>query len=135
MDFIYKTYPPGSFDTHPLNFTTADQTFAVRKTLLRNIFKTFPRRRFVLIGDTTNNDVMGDYPDLAASFPGQVHCILMRNTSATDPQDRFPYNTKGFAGLKQEHYMFFNTPDDLHGLDFINGDCMNASVQAGTIEF
>lgn len=87
------------------------------------------------MGDTTNNDVMGDYPDLVKTFPGQVHCILLRNTSSTDPENRFPYNTKAFAGLKQEQYMFFNTPDDLKGLDFGNGDCRNSSVQSGPVTF
>lgn len=135
MDFIYKTYPLGSFDTRPLNFTTVDQTFSVRKTLLNKIFQTFPNRKFILIGDTTNNDVMNDYPELVSTFPGQVQCILLRNTTATDPGDKFPYNTKGFQSLKQEQYMFFTTADDLTGLDFGNGDCRNASAQMGTVDF
>jgi len=135
MDFIYKTYPLGSFDTRPLNFTTVDQTFSVRRTLLDKIFQTFPNRKFILIGDTTNNDVMSDYPELVSAFPGQVQCILLRNTSATDPDNKFPYNTKGFESLKQDQYMFFTTPDDLRGLDFGNGDCRNASARMGTVDF
>ncbi|KAG0644209.1 hypothetical protein HOY80DRAFT_878877 [Tuber brumale] len=135
MDFVYKTYPLGSFDTRPLNFTTVDQTFSVRRTLLNNIFQTFPNRKFILIGDTTNSDVMGDYPELVSAFPGQVQCILLRNTSATDPENKFPYNTKGFKTLKQGQYMFFTTPDDLRGLDFANGDCRNASARMGTVDF
>ncbi|CUS09779.1 unnamed protein product [Tuber aestivum] len=135
MDFIYKTYPLGSFDTRPLNFTTVDQTFSVRRTLLNEIFQTFPNRKFILIGDTTNSDVMSNYPELVSAFPGQVQCILLRNTSATDPDNGFPYNTKGFETLKQEQYMFFTTPDDLRGLDFANGDCRNASARMGTVDF
>lgn len=135
MQFIYHTYPVGSFDTRPLNFTTVDQTFSVRKTLLNKIFETFPQRRFVLVGDTTNNDVMKDYPELVTRFPGQVACILLRNTSATDSGNKFPYDTSGFKNLKQEQYMFFNIPDDLTGLDFTRGDCRNDSAQLGTVEF
>lgn len=135
MQFIYHTYPAGSFDTRPLNFTTVDQTFSVRKTLLNKIFETFPQRQFVLVGDTTNNDVMKDYPELVTRFPGQVACILLRNTSATDSGNKFPYDTSGFENLKQEQYMFFNTPDDLTGLDFTRGDCRNNSAQLGTVEF
>ena len=38
-------------------FTTVEQTFAVRKFLLERILRTFPRRQFGLIGDTSNPDV------------------------------------------------------------------------------
>ena len=45
---------------------------------------------------------------MAHSFPNQVACILLRNTSATD-DDKFPYDTSGFKGLDQSKYMFFRT--------------------------
>lgn len=132
MDFIYTHYPLGSFDTRPLNFTTAAQTFHSRQYLLYKIFQTFPKRKFVLIGDTTNNDVLTEYPDLPRVFPGQVACILIRNVTATEPQNRLPYNTRGFQNLKSEQYMFFNTPDDLTGIDFYRGQCRNASISQPT---
>jgi hypothetical protein len=128
MDFIYKTYPGGSFDTRPLNFSDVSATLSIRDYLLRRIFSTFPQRRFVLVADTSNSDVMKAYPQLAHDFPNQVQCILLRNTSATDPTDLFPYDTKGFEGLEQGKYMFFRTPDDLVGLDIQGGDCWNESV-------
>lgn len=62
MQFIYANYPGGSFDTRPLNFTNADETLSVREYLLVKIFETFPQRKFVLIADTSNSDVMTDYP-------------------------------------------------------------------------
>ena len=58
MDFIYKTYPGGSFDTRPLNFSNVDATLSIRKFLLDKIFQTFPHRKFVLVADTSNSDVM-----------------------------------------------------------------------------
>lgn len=128
MDFIYKTYPGGSFDTRPLNFSDVSATLSIRNYLLRRIFSTFPQRKFVLVADTSNSDVMKAYPQLAHDFPAQVQCILLRNTSATDPDDLFPYDTKGFQGLEQSKYMFFRTPDDLAGLDVQGGDCWNKSV-------
>lgn len=99
------------------------------------IFQTFPQRKFVLVGDTSNNDVMNDYPEMVTTFPNQVACILLRNISATDSGDKFPYDTTKFKGLKQEQYMFFTTPDDLTGLDFTNGDCRNNSAVMGTVTF
>lgn len=110
MDFIYKTYPGGSFDTRPLNFSDVNATLNIRKFLLQKIFLTYPQRKFVLVADTSNSDVMSDYPKMATDFPSQVLCIFLRNTSSTDSGDKFPYNTEGFKDLNPQSYMFFNVP-------------------------
>ena len=128
-NFIYKTYPGGSFDTRPLNFSDVSATLSIREFLLEKIFQTFPERKFILVADTSNSDVMRDYPGLVGKFPGQVQCIFLRNTSSTDSGDKFPYDTSGFKGINQTMYMFFNVPDDLTGLDIANGQCYNASVK------
>ncbi|KAH8907327.1 hypothetical protein BR93DRAFT_951499 [Coniochaeta sp. PMI_546] len=129
MDYIYKTYPLGSFDTRPLNFSDVSATLAIRKFLLDRIFQTFPQRKFILVGDTSNSDIMRDYPQLTKDYPGQVQCIFLRNTSSTDSADRFPYDTSGFKDLPQNQYMFFNVPDDLKNLDIVNGQCYNSTVK------
>ncbi len=128
MDFIYKTYPGGSFDTRPLNFSNVDETLSVRKYLLEKVFQTYPLRKFILIADTSNSDVMRDYPAMVTEFPGQVQCIFLRNTTATDSGDQFPYDTSGFQGLNQSMYMFFLVPDDLTNLDIVNGQCYNSTI-------
>lgn len=129
MDFIFKTYPGGSFDTRPLNFSDVSATLSIRKFLLDKVFATFPKRKFVLIADTSNSDVMSDYPQLAHEHPDQVQCIFLRNTSSTDSSDWFPYNTAGFEGLNNKSYMFFHVPDDLRGLDIANGQCLNSTIK------
>jgi phosphatidate phosphatase APP1 len=129
MDFIYKTYPLGSFDTRPLNFSDVSATLSIRKFLLDKIFETFPKRQFILVADTSNSDVMRDYPELYHEHPSQVLCILLRNTSSTDPGDKFPYDTSHFKDIPQNNYMFFNVPDDLNNLDIENGQCYNATVK------
>jgi hypothetical protein len=83
MDFVYKTYPLGSFDTRPLNFSDVAATLHIRRFLLDKIMRAYPQRKFVLVADTTNSDVMEAYPALYSDYPGQVSCILLRNTSAT----------------------------------------------------
>ena len=110
MDFIYKTYPGGSFDTRPLNFSNVSATLSIRRFLLDKIFLTYPERQFILVADTSNSDVMKDYPAMAKDYPGQVKCIFLRNTSATDDSDHFPYDTSGFEGIVENSYMFFNVP-------------------------
>ena len=66
---------------------------------------------------------------MATQYPGQVQCIFLRNTTATDPSDKFPYDTSGFKDLNQQSYMFFLVPDDLTNLDIANGQCYNASIK------
>ncbi|GKT87204.1 actin patch protein 1 [Colletotrichum tofieldiae] len=61
-------------------------------------------------------------------YPGQVQCILLRNTSATDSGNLFPYNTEGFKDIPQNSYMFFTVPDDLTNLDIAGGQCYNATI-------
>ncbi|KAI9793000.1 MAG: hypothetical protein M1835_007537 [Candelina submexicana] len=129
MDFIYKTYPGGSFDTRPLNFSDISATLSIRKFLLDKIFETYPKRKFILVADTSNSDVMRDYPKMVTDYPNQVQCIFLRNTSSTDSGDKFPYDTSGFKNLNQQLYMFFNVPDDLRHLDIANGQCYNTSIR------
>ena len=128
-EFIYNTYPGGSFDTRPLNFSDVSATLSIRKFLLDKVFQTFPRRKFILMADTSNSDVMKAYPQLVTDYPGQVQCIFLRNTSATDDSDKFPYDTSGFKNINQQQYMFFIQPDDLKNLDIANGNCYNNSVR------
>ncbi|KAF4455840.1 Actin patch protein 1 [Fusarium austroafricanum] len=129
MSFIYNTYPLGSFDTRPLNFSDVSATLSIRRFLLDKIFQTFPERKFILVADTSNSDVMKDYPAMYKDYPGQVQCILLRNTSSTDSGDRFPYNTKGFKDIPQKNYMFFHVPDDIAKIDIANGGCYNSSIK------
>ncbi|KAF7714030.1 Uncharacterized protein PECH_000519 [Penicillium ucsense] len=128
MSFIYSTYPGGSFDTRPLNFSDVSATLSIRKFLLKKIFETFPQRKFILVADTSNSDVMRDYPEMVTDFPGQVQCIFLRNTSATDSGDKFPYDTSGFKNISQDKFMFFVNADDLTNLDIENGQCYNHSI-------
>lgn len=110
MQFVYNNFPGGSFDTRPLNFSDVSATLSIRKFLLTKIFETFPRRKFILVADTSNSDVMRAYPQMASEFPAQVQCIFLRNVSATDSENRFPYDTSGFESLNQNIYMFFTVP-------------------------
>ncbi|KAK3343944.1 hypothetical protein B0T25DRAFT_555651 [Lasiosphaeria hispida] len=128
MEFIFANYPIGSFDTRPLNFSDVSATISIRKFLLDRIFQSFPERKFILVGDTSNSDVMRAYPQLNKDYPDNVLCILLRNSSSTDSTDHFPYDTSHFEGIPQSQYMFFNVPDDLRGLDVAKGECYNATV-------
>ncbi|KAL1958087.1 hypothetical protein VTO42DRAFT_5127 [Malbranchea cinnamomea] len=128
MDFVFDYYPPGSYDGRIVNISNVRGSFYIRKYLLERIIHTFPNRTFTLLGDSSNFDIMEDFPRLAMEFPDQITCLLVRNTTATDLGHWVPYNTKWFRGLDQSMYMFFRVPDDLMGLDIASGDCYNTSV-------
>ncbi|KAI9653823.1 MAG: hypothetical protein M1831_005690 [Alyxoria varia] len=128
-EFIFNNFPGGSFDTRPLNFSDVSATLAIRRYLLERVLDTFPKRKFVLLADVSNSDVMKAYPQLAKERPNQVMCVLLRNTTTTDDTFNFPYNTGDFEDLPQRKYMFFNTPDDLTGLDIASGQCYNDSIR------
>ena len=110
MGFVRETYPMGTFDARIINITNPSGSWEARRFLLDKIFQSFPQRKFILIGDTTNRDLMKDYPGMVTRYPGQVQCILLRNTSATDSTTFIPYNTKHFRDIPQEQYMFFRVP-------------------------
>ncbi|KAF5870228.1 uncharacterized protein Bfra_009611ia [Botrytis fragariae] len=123
--FHYLTTTPSKLQETTCNVSA---TLSIRKYLLTKIFETYPNRKFILMADTSNSDVMKDYPEMATDFPGQVQCIFLRNTSATDSGDKFPYETSGFQNLNQSQYMFFLVPDDLTNLDIVNGQCYNSTI-------
>ncbi|KAG9010642.1 hypothetical protein FRB94_010119 [Tulasnella sp. JGI-2019a] len=125
LEFIFAYYPPGSFDLRTMNLTMYSQIFDPRRVNLIRIVQSFPKRRFIIMGDTSNSDAMAGYPAMVALFPGQVQCILMRNISATDDTNAFPYTTSAFKGVDRNLYQFFRTPEDLEGIDFSNGGCRN----------
>ncbi|CAE6452580.1 unnamed protein product [Rhizoctonia solani] len=136
MNFIYGNYPIGSFDVRPMNYTTLSEASQIRTENLERILQSFPQRKFVLLGETSNADVMAQYPVLAKKYDDRVQCVLFRNTSATDSGDLFPYDTSELVNLDQSRWMFFRTTADIAGLNFTNGDCRNASVpQNVTFDF
>lgn len=54
MEFIYEHFPEGSYEARPLNFSNWKQTLHVRRWFLERILETFPKRKFILLGDTSN---------------------------------------------------------------------------------
>ncbi|ELU39533.1 hypothetical protein AG1IA_06439 [Rhizoctonia solani AG-1 IA] len=125
MNFIYGTYPIGSFDVRPMNYTTLSHVSESRRLNLEQILQSFPQRKFILLGETSNADIMTQYPIMAKKYIDRVQCVLLRNTSATDSGDFLP-NLKPTREVQ----------DDIAGLNFTNGECRNSSVpQNVTFDF
>ena len=102
----------------------------------------------MLIGDTSSSTLLSAYPQIAQQFPNQIACIFIRNTSATDPDDKLPYDTSEFKNIDNSSYFFYRTAEgecakshpttnsacsfgmlkDLANLDIPDGQCKNSSV-------
>lgn len=129
LDWMFDTYPRGSHDMRPNEGGFKFRGGSVRKYFMNQIFDYFPRRQFVLVGDTTNPSTLSSYSSFYKKNPGQVLCILIRNVTATEPTNWLGYDTSDFAGIPEDRYMFFSQPDDLLGLDIANGDCRNHTIE------
>jgi hypothetical protein len=99
----------------------------------------------VLVGDTSSSTLLSAYPQIAQEHPDQIACIFIRNTSATDSDDKIPYDTSPFKNVNSSQYFFYRVPEgmsftishfcivlrditDLYNLDIAGGQCQNSSI-------
>ena len=99
-----------------------------RSQSLQRLFESFPSRKFVLVGDTSSSTLLTAYPQIAQQFPQQLACIFIRNTTATDSDDKLPYDTSAFKNVNSSQYFFYTHPTDLLDLDIAGGQCVNQSI-------
>ncbi|KAI0658783.1 hypothetical protein C8Q70DRAFT_990325 [Cubamyces menziesii] len=128
VDYLFSNFPVGSLEMRPINITQPSQILEARQNSLLKLFQTFPQRKFVLVGDSSSSTLLSAYPQIAQQFPNQIACIFIRNTSATDPDDKIPYSTKEFKNLPNNTWFFYRTADDLYNLNITGGQCRNDSV-------
>jgi|SRR5579862_1776497 hypothetical protein len=128
IDYIFANYPPGSFDMRPLNISDPSAILSARQDSLTRLFETFPQRKFILIGDTSSSTLLKAYPKIAQQYPSQIACIFIRNTTATDGDDKLPFDTSPFQPLNASQYFFYTVPNDLMNLNIVDGQCVNGST-------
>ncbi len=74
------------------------------------ILERFPKRGFVLVGDSGQNDPEV-YAEMARKFPDQVKLILIRDVTNESPDsDRYK---KTFKGLPKELWKIFHDPSEI----------------------
>ncbi|RPD56367.1 hypothetical protein L226DRAFT_573965 [Lentinus tigrinus ALCF2SS1-7] len=128
VDYLFNNFPLGSLEMRPINLTEPSQVLDARQNSLLKLFQTFPKRKFVLVGDTSSSTLLSAYPQIAQQFPNNIACIFIRNTSATDSDDKIPYDTSPFKNVKNGTYFFYRTAEDLMNLDIEGGQCVNSSI-------
>jgi hypothetical protein len=53
----------------------------------------------------------------------------MRNTTATDGEDKLPFDTSPFQSLNNATHFFYTVPDDLMNLNIVGGQCVSVSIR------
>lgn len=119
-DFMAKAgYPKGTWALKRLSvkdeklLDDKHRADSVKKPHIETLIRTFPRRRFILIGDSGQRDPE-IYGDLARKYPQQIGLILIRHVSEGQVDDpRFP---EAFKDLPANRWRVFRDPKELGSL-------------------
>ena len=84
-----------------------------KRRVIRSILRMFPRRRFILVGDSGEKDAE-IYGAMARRFPHQVKQILIRKVDGIEhARDR---TAKAFKGVPTATWRFFDEPEELNDI-------------------
>ena len=124
-DLIKFHFPLGSLDLRPMDQNDISGIFTARKDNTERIFQTYPRRKFILIGDTSINNIVPPYTDIAKTYPDQILCIFIRNVTADYPTAINPLVNlvKSFDGVPNEKWFVYDNLSNIKDLDVENGEC------------
>lgn len=84
----------------------------IKRPFIESIFRSFPERKFILVGDTGELDA-SLYASLARAFPKQVWRIYIRNSTGEDVSS--PRWKQIFDGIPAERWRIFLDPKELVG--------------------
>jgi phosphatidate phosphatase APP1 len=112
-----RRFPAGSFhlktvrwkDRSVLSLLAAPEKF--KRCAIAPILEAFPRRRFILVGDSGESDPEV-YGELARQYPEQIVRILIRDISADSPK-RYQ---KCFTGLGRDRWQIFQNPKEIEAV-------------------
>ncbi|PKS10892.1 hypothetical protein jhhlp_002650 [Lomentospora prolificans] len=125
-EFRNQYYPPGAILLREVSWRTiaglltalTTGTEKYKSERLDRIHSWFPKRKMILVGDSTQSDPEA-YGELYRLYPGWVKCILIRK--ATDissvgieeknAPERFDV---AFKGIPKEVWYVFNEPEECH---------------------
>jgi phosphatidate phosphatase APP1 len=120
---IDEGFPKGSFHLRSVRFRDPSvlRLFVARRRdkrrVIRSIIRSFPRRQFVLVGDSGERDPEV-YGSLGREFPGQIQRILIRHVRGRAwTQDRCE---RAFRGLPLTKVVVFQDANDVRGRITVN---------------
>lgn len=116
-DFIRSnSFPAGTFALKEFRWKnrTALNLFAdperYKPTVIEPLLKRFPKRRFVLVGDSGERDPE-IYGALARKFPGQIERIYIRDV--TNEPAETERHVKAFRDVPREQWQIFREPGEI----------------------
>lgn len=83
--------------------------------IIENILKDFPKRKYVLVGDSGEKDAEV-YAQIAQKYPEQIVAICIRNVGKTDDSAE---NYQGIFRNVKCSWLFFNRASELENIDKI----------------
>ena len=117
-------FPVGSYHLRSYRFgdPSVFKVFISKKrnkyNIIKSIFRMFPQRRFVLVGDSGEKDAE-IYGKVARKFPNQVERILIRRVEGR-AWTRYRV-AKAFRKVPMELWQTFRVPTQIRDLDFGEG--------------
>ena len=113
-------FPQGSF--HLRAFRLRDhllrRVLMLRRSgkaaVIRAMFKTFPQRQFLLVGDSGEADPE-IYGTMARRFPEQIAGVLIRRIPG--PRDNKVRYARAFRGASSAAVRLFHEPEELAGIE------------------
>jgi phosphatidate phosphatase APP1 len=118
-EFVHSNgFPAGAFTLK--TFRWQDESFLklfegperYKPAVIEPLLKRFPRRQFVLVGDSGEKDPE-IYAELARRYPSQIARILIRDVT-DEPADAERYRTV-FRGLPRAAWQVFHTATEIAG--------------------
>lgn len=113
-------FPPGSFylrNQKTIGLKALWKTKGPsKKDYIRELLQRYPGRKFILVGDSTQQDP-AIYADLAKEFPNQIHHIFIRKVKHTDAYLTESLNV--LTSLDKSIWTVFTDPVEL-----VNRDCV-----------
>ncbi|PQO47773.1 App1 family protein [Blastopirellula marina] len=120
--FHQKGLPDGSFHMKSVRFRdpTVLQLFIARRwgkrKAIRQLLRTFPQRRFVMVGDSGEKDPE-TYGVMARQFPDQVIKIFIRDLGGKKSSEQ--RYAKAFQGVPEDKWARFTCASELIDFDLV----------------
>ncbi|KAF2430498.1 hypothetical protein EJ08DRAFT_235588 [Tothia fuscella] len=124
--FRESHYPPGTMILREASWmnlagflTSLTQgTEAYKVSRMETVQKAFPKRKFLLIGDSTQSDPEA-YGDIARKYPGFVGAIFIRKVENVEPVNESEKNSperfeKAFKDVPKNIWTIFENPQELY---------------------
>lgn len=111
-----EKFPPATFQLRQIRFRDSsllklfDDPFASKVSRVSTLLKRFPKRKFILVGDSGEKDPEV-YGELARKFPSQIVVSLIRNV--TNETAASPRMQNAFREVDSKRWQVFDTPGDI----------------------